>query len=94
MLLSNVCGVQFMTQIGQSHLYNLMRILSTLVVVHYHTSKGYCIPIHLQCETIEGLNAGLRTAIEETQRKLQELKDKREDVEQDIGRIKEEISLW
>ena len=50
--------------------------------------------IHLQCETIEGLNAGLRTAIEETQHKLQELKDKREDVEQDIGRIKEEISLW
>jgi uncharacterized protein Yka (UPF0111/DUF47 family) len=48
----------------------------------------------MQCEALKGLNAGHMAALEQTKHQMLELQDKKEELEQEGDRIKEEISLW
>ena len=48
----------------------------------------------MQYEVLKGLNAGHMAALEQTKHQMLELQDKKEELEQESDRIKEEISLW
>ena len=62
--------------------------------IHVHVQMYMYMYLNTQCEVLDKAHEEQKAAVTEAQQALHKAKDRREEMEQDTDRMREEIAAW